>query len=106
VKVSEPNSIGGKGNNMEYTKGTWEIKVNLEDNCIRIYSKDDPPSLAIADVYGTHDEDLANARLIAAAPELYEAVKQALRTFEAFRIKEHDPRYMMLMQALLKAEGK
>lgn len=40
------------------------------------------------------------------APDMYEALKQALRTFEAHRIRETDPRYIMLKTALAKAEGK
>ena len=51
-------------------------------------------------------EKKANAELISAAPDLYEACEQALRTFEAHRIKPTDPRYMGLAKALAKAEGK
>ena len=45
-----------------------------------------------------------NAHLIAQAPRLYEACKQALRTFEAHGIKPTDPSYILLEQALAEAE--
>ena len=38
-----------------------------------------------------------------AAEDLYEACKQALRTFEARGVKSTDSRYIMLEQALAKA---
>ncbi|KKN33631.1 hypothetical protein LCGC14_0801690 [marine sediment metagenome] len=41
-----------------------------------------------------------------ALKDMYEAVKQALRTFEAHGITETDPRYIILKQARDKAEGK
>ncbi len=58
---------------MNYTKGKWEVKTRLNDNFIRISSL--PPdtfqTIQIAEVFGTHGEDLANAHLISAAPDMY-----------------------------------
>lgn len=60
--------------------------------------------------YCPHCDQFSQARVLqkqdAIISDLYEACKQALRTFEAHRIKPTDPRYIMLKQALSKAEGK
>lgn len=49
---------------------------------------------------------LANAQLISAAPDLYEACVQAMRTLQARGIRETDPRYLKLRLAITKAEGR
>jgi len=41
-----------------------------------------------------------------AAPLMYEALIQAMRTFQGRGISENDPRYIMLRKAKAKAEGK
>lgn len=40
-----------------------------------------------------------------AAPDMYEALIQAMRTIQTHGIKETDPRYLKIRQALAKAEG-
>ena len=47
----------------------------------------------------------ANARLIAAAPEMLEALRDVLRVYEAHSIKETDPRYLKVKQVIAKAGG-
>lgn len=110
---------------MEYTKGEWiaDIRVgvatvHIKDNqrficlegmrnsCI-YWSQGNPIEKdGIFDHWEVSPESISNAHLIAAAPEMYGALRQALRTFEARGIKPSDPRYLMLLQAKAKAEGK
>lgn len=58
--------------------------------------------------YGNEDEADANARLIAAAPEMYEALRALLEYFEV-TIDEHPPEAIrpvaILRNALAKADG-
>ena len=72
---------------MNYTKGEWKVEVRESSNCIRIKSHDDTQGYAdyivqIADVFGTNGEDEANAHLIAAAPDMYEALKAIREMFQ------------------------
>lgn len=85
----------------DYTKGEWTINTVKG---IRIESQSVIKCICL--LGDVEDEDYANAQLIAAAPKLYEACKQALRTFEAHKIPPSDPRYMMIAQALIEAKGK
>ncbi len=96
---------------MEYTKGEWKvIKTHgdapwQEGRAIVC----DKKLIADLSIYGGGLIETvvnANAYLIAAAPDMYKALKQAERTFEAFRIREVDPRMLMITKALAKAEGK
>ncbi len=58
---------------MDYTKGEWKLELRPADNVYRIRTDND----IIADVFGINGEDKASAHLIAAAPELYEALRKA-----------------------------
>ena len=78
-----------------HTAGPWEVVENPDSgggdtvisNAASIYSDDET---YVADVYRgyvgseivTHDQQLANARLIAAAPELLEALIDCRRALE------------------------
>jgi hypothetical protein len=55
--------------------GNWEAELRPADNVYRIVSKSATYRASIADVFGTNDEDKANARLIASAPQMYEALE-------------------------------
>jgi len=90
---------------MKYTQGKWEVthfegktQVFCNRRCIagNLYDEENEPTLG---------ELKSNANLISAAPDMYEACLAARRTFEAFRIKESDPRYIKLEQAITKAEA-
>lgn len=97
---------------MSYTKGEWKFKKTIK-------GFDDTTSYLIGtDDFGTIAEltkesklvDLANAQLIAAAPELLEACKKALEhCYDPFDddIEEHvsNPSRNLLIQAINKAKG-
>jgi len=92
---------------MNYTKGEWVAEQDTA-NSIRIFSQDSEQIASVMDYDGNDitEEMEANAHLIAAAPDMYEALIQAMRTFQAYRIKETDPRYLKLRRAAAKAEGR
>lgn len=74
----------------KHTPGPWHVGTN-GDNCARDHAICDGP-MVIAKVYGTgypfgrgaSPQSTANARLIAAAPELYAALKELQK-----QLREH-----------------
>lgn len=86
------------------TPGPWEIRDGL------IYGIEDGASYLVCDVVGdpsaaVNEQDEANARLIAAAPELMEACKQMLKWIDC----GCDPSGKSLASAraaIAKAEGR
>lgn len=66
----------------QHTQGEWKARPAVEvaayeSPCFVIHRGDDP----IAVVLGDNDEDLANAKLIVAAPDLLAAVEEMLAVF-------------------------
>ncbi len=89
---------------MNYTKGEWKIRA-IETGHILVYCD----SGLIADVYNNINGYEANANLIAAAPDMYEALKFIITG------KREDGKYdkydaagfiKIAEEALAKAEGK
>ena len=82
---------------MNYTKGEW--KANRHGVFVECRN------LIIANIVNreTNDETIGNARLISAAPDMYEALKQ----YERIGIFKEYPNYLEgLRNILAKAEGK
>jgi len=94
---------------MNYTKGEWRVgEPFVKGQDYPIYSEDGY-ELARAFIY--NGEQKANAHLIAAAPDMYEALKQLMVDYRV--ICERKPRNTILqtrlsmaVKALAKAEGK
>jgi len=91
---------------VNYTKGEWKIVPMPEMNSNRIMSYS-PEYFreVIADVFGLNGSDAANAQLIAAAPDMYEAAKVALHWLDGVR-KGDTVMADFLRQAIAKAEGR
>lgn len=98
-----------------YTKGEWkQTSSGFEfGNGIRKFvSQQNGGHYIIAEVGGkTENEALSNAHLIAAAPDLYEALKVALTCVELWRAECKDsyhisPVITQISKAINKAEGK
>jgi hypothetical protein len=87
---------------MEYTKGEWKVfhygDVGQKPSAISVITDDEKLLCKL----GIQKEWEANAHLIAAAPELYEALKAAIRIIEV----EHIVVPVKCIEALAKAEGK
>ena len=90
---------------MKYSKGDWKV---IKDDFRRIYI--DTPTRSVASIQRQSTEDEANARLIAAAPDMYEALKELIDHMTLPQNDIHRP-YLadvkrLAIKALAKAEGK
>lgn len=78
-----------------YTPGPWVlVETSNEEETAYITGVHQKEPVAVACVCGElpHDEDNANARLIAAAPDLVEACRVLVAQLEAFRAAAIDAR--------------
>jgi hypothetical protein len=79
AKASEPHSgLGPTGAiPSAFTPGPWEVVTNRYGEHVLVATDTDENIFLLDDTEAGHDHDVytANARLIAAAPELYEAVR-------------------------------
>lgn len=95
-----------------HTPGPWRVLSTRETRVggPRITAEGSTPfrSVAIADVWGNEDETLANARLIAAAPELLEAIKLCVATLDGNFGPNHRnaPAIDAAVAVIAKAEGR
>lgn len=104
---------------VSHTPGPWRLHINFPDRIVaggvginhRFVA--DCRCLSGSPVYREHftppqEEALANARLIAAAPDLYEALKaaQKLAASGPAPLPPTDPRWAQIAAALARAEGK
>jgi len=89
-----------------HTRGSWEIQPRSDTrDAVRIIVRRGYQTHEIADV-NTPDGDPdghANARLIAAAPELLEACREALAYLK--QVVDHERLEQQLQNAICKAEG-
>lgn len=97
-----------------HTKGPWEVTES--GHTLEVMQEDGPSVAVILDGGGHKGEDIANARLIAAAPDLFHA---AIVTYGAMKRQlddegfapghwgddEHEA-FGMLKAAIAKAEGR
>lgn len=100
----------------KWTQGEWGA---TDDGCgrwnVRVYECHEPHAVRIASVPHTHgandnnEQSKANAHLIAAAPELYEALDELHREciatclFKGDPIDETNPLFVRVQAALAKA---
>ena len=104
---------------MKNTQGNWKVSsTGFGRSCRKFVIQDNEYSCLIAETQGDSlDEAMANAHLISASPDMYEALKAANRLIEVARgyfpksIKNNDKFYLentcsVVGNALIKAEGK
>lgn len=93
---------------MNYTKGSWYIEENDENEEIGPYRIESQSVTIAGDVSGIGIEAQANASLISAAPDMYEALKQALKIIEAEpeACGIYKANAQLIKNAILKAEGR
>lgn len=90
---------------MKHTKGPWRVELNT---CIEVWNQ----NTHICDLSGDHEShtevnDLANARLIAAAPDMLEALEVALETLleQPDLVGDADMSVRTIKSAIAKARG-
>lgn len=94
----------------KYTPGPWILKPYRKDFSIGISGK----SEYVVTVTGMSEKDRANARLIASAPELLEALQECITDAESHCIRQNTVRAMkhrlsainaVVLAAIAKAQG-
>jgi hypothetical protein len=92
---------------MNITQGEWEVDTN--DSKIRIASRKIYPPF-LAELFHSssvpYGEALSNAHLIAAAPDMYEALKHILNSIPEPTRKGLSVNWQVIDAAIAKAEGK
>lgn len=93
---------------MHYTKGEWKVTKWNKGFGFNVFADEGfVASVPLGTgLIHTMVETQANANLISAAPDMYEALLLAKGTLEAMHITPQDPRYMQIKQAIAKAERK
>lgn len=93
----------------KHTKGPWIVYAKPDVDCDGFdgAGTDTAYFLAVPGGYQDGAEQDANARLIAAAPELLDALKVAVRRLEEIQYQIASPKQIeFLNAAIAKAEGK
>lgn len=93
----------------KFTKGPWRIKRGTNI----VGTRQDvgyETTIASSSTFSSNQVDVtieneANARLIAAAPELLEACESAANLLRKLGGHNHDPEYSELLAAIAKAKG-
>ena len=92
-------------NETKFTPGPWQTD-GLDVRDTRFREPDACYPIATVDNNNAIDDPEANARLISAAPDLYEAARLAAETLEAVGLSGCDQDAKRLRAAIAKAEGK
>jgi hypothetical protein len=88
----------------KHTPGPWQLRLRIRDSAI---IETDDRTIATTLHYGDTDKQAdANARLLAAAPELLEACKAALSELAMPEISMEGRLQKVLRAAIAKAEDK
>ena len=90
----------------KYTPGPWEIDDQLPPNPRSVIARTVGRRAISGNTVGPHDslDDDSNARLIAAAPDLLELLKEA--QIRIFRLDGNSDLYRRICLVLCKAEGR
>ena len=92
-----------------YTKGEWlpyQLKSNNVSVCVKTEGDSVAVEIASLNTLLGYDTVVANANLIAAAPDLYEACKEARRNIDLTGYVTVVTIVNFIDKALAKAEGK
>ena len=90
---------------MKHTKGPWRTEEGMDDDTWTDV-KHNADTIAMCHGYDYRTRT-ANARLIASAPDLLEALKSAMKWMDDRReLAEYVPEIATALNAIAKAEGK
>lgn len=91
---------------MDYTKGIWQVRANVDGNGNK---NDYPLCVTVSKVYGYYLVAgvymAGDAKLIAAAPDMYEALKSIVKGIDTGTERIGQGRYNKCVAAIAKAEG-
>lgn len=89
----------------QHTQGPWNVNLN-DDGFINPVVENESQYICVLEGGSTNNQ-IANARLISAAPELLEAASIALKAFQMDSDLEEDfsPEIRALRMAIAKAKG-
>lgn len=95
----------------QYTKGEWEANIGMGAPSVSVKDKPGRPDKVIALIRlfnGSEDlaEAEANTRLIAAAPEMYKALKAIKNLCDGYTELDKETCSLYISKILAKAEGK
>ena len=90
---------------MNYSKGEWKVNCGIRANGELIATTEALKRNLTKDGYNA-TEEIANAHLISAAPDMYEALKDLQKAIENGKERIGAGRWFNLDNALAKAEGK
>ena len=85
----------------KFTAGTWNVDVIYGDQYV-VYAETSRETQTVADCFDNEDS-AANARLIAAAPEMYEFLKKSVEAIDA---NTHLQRKQIALELLACIDGK
>lgn len=90
---------------MTHTKGEWKINVGGEGNHFKLIDARLPNVRKnVCTVYGETEEEVkANARLIAAAPKLLEALREIVTDFKPYGSYSNRQSFINANEAIKKA---
>jgi hypothetical protein len=81
----------------KFTPGPWEKKFNY----LRVQAVAEPKvAICYTDTFGTSGQGVGNANLIAAAPEMFEALENLVELFS-----DESPAFIQAQDAIAKAKG-
>ena len=69
----------------QHTPGTWNFHTTAGDHQFAIYSEADETGKDLALVYNRNENSKADAKLMAAAPELLEALQAIVNKFDSVK---------------------
>lgn len=78
---------------MKHTPGKWHFRTGMSDNFCEIigdYGTNKTIAVAPKDCFVEDEEAEANGRIIAAAPDMLEALKEALDQLESWNQESED----------------
>ncbi len=92
---------------MNYTKGEWKVSSTAFDRAYQTFVVNEDLELISEATGDSPEESIANANLIAAAPNMYEALRKARQHFGHMILTYEEAQVVTVIdEALAKAEGK
>lgn len=93
--------------NQKFTKGEWKIKESFKEynsSSLNVYTSERGKVCEVKKHFGNSTETIANAQLIASAPELLDHLNKMIEVFEVYaKDAQFVSGVFMAKQAIIKA---